>query len=180
MKTHHSYRKRSRPISLPDNHSQYGKSLAGPNAMQMLHLEENANQSSRVRRLAVLQQKTEGFLAQKAVFQMTKRNQGHNHSKFEPSQKAGIHVHSFSNTGKKLKGQLNFGGSHITIDSYFSALHALKTLQAHPETPGFDEMECLLKDWLDEFSPSTSNRVEDTPVKKKHEAKDGEKNTEEK
>ncbi len=175
MKTHHSYKKSRLPISmLPGIESRNRKSMAGPSTMQLLQMEERVNQSNRVQRLELLQRKAEDFLIQREVLQLDHPDKVSRQKapEFVPSPKAAIHVHVYPGSDSKLKGHLTLGATDIKVNSYFSALHALKTLRANPGVPDFETMECILKGWLDEFSPSIESTTEEDSKKKKHEDKD--------
>lgn len=175
MKSHSSYKKRSRPINLTGNHSGHGKGIVSTRTRQLLRLEDKINQSDRIRNLGQLQLKADAFTSQRSVLESNKL--AHNDMAYLPSQKATVHVHEYPKAIRNAKGYLNLRGTHIKVNSYFSALEALKALQANPGVPGFDEMECLLKGWLDEFSPTIENTNQDTSVKKKHEDHKGEEKT---
>lgn len=163
-------------MSLIGDRSTQGKGLINPQTLQLLRLQDKIDQSDRIKNLGLIQQKADAYAAQRNVLQLGGRDKKfkNDDSEFTPSKKAEIHVHEYPTANKKIKGHLNLGGTHIKVNSYFSALDALKTLQANPEAPGFAEMECILKGWLDEFSPSNESATEDEPVKKKHEDHDGE------
>lgn len=172
MKSRSSYKKRSRPINLTGDHSGHGKGIVSTHTRQLLRLEEKINQSDRVRNLGRLQLKANAFTSQQSILESEKL--AYNDAAYLPSQNAAIHVHEYPKANRNVKGYLNLGGTHIKVNSYFSALEALKSLQANPGVPGFDEMEYLLKGWLDEFNPSIENTNQDPQVKKKHEDHQGE------
>lgn len=173
MKASATHRKKNRPISLAGMNSGKGKSIPNPQSLQLIRLEEQVQQSSQVKKLAQFQAKADRFSSQRYPLQLGRKDRKFKNdaSEFTPSKEAKVHVHEYPVAQKKIKGHLNLGGTHIKVNSYISAADALKTLQTNPGVPGYDEMICLLKSWLEELSPTVAKVKEDQPVKKKNEDK---------
>ena len=177
MKSHSSYKKRSRPVSLLGNQSN-GKSLESSKALQLLQLEERVNHSEQVRQGGQLQLKADKYAAQLKRKKVSKKKKTKPKAgEFTPSKQAKIHVYEYPYGNKKIKGHLNIDGEKFIINSYFKALKGIEKLKSHRDAPGFERMMDVLYKWLQEIGPDTENTPDDGPEKKKHEDPHEEENT---
>ncbi|MDW3194922.1 MAG: hypothetical protein R8G66_21295 [Cytophagales bacterium] len=136
MRTSSTYKKRSRPINRTGSPFGNGRGIAGPKALHLFRLEDQVNQSDRVRHGKLLQQKAYLFTTQ---LKKNGQDESPNHQvgKYIPSKGAEIHVYESPHGNKKIKGQLSVGQTTYLINSHHKALKALELLRQHREAKGF-------------------------------------------